>query len=380
MNRKPGPKRYRKFHKRSTMSIQIPERIRELKPYTAGKTIAEVKETYGVKQISKLASNENRMGCSPSVKPAVEKALQEIQDYPDPLACTLRSELAERNGTRDEEILIASGSESILSILCRALLDQTANVVTANATFVGMYVQAGVMGAAVKKVPVTDRYEFDSEAMLNAIDENTRMVYLANPNNPTGTYMKTEEYARFAERIPDHILLIADEAYFEYAKHKHDYAQAINHRRENVVITRTFSKGYGLAGFRIGYAIADAALVEQLTKCKLTFEPTAPAQAAALAALRDESFLAQSVAMVEIERERLCRFFDGEGVRYVPSISNSVMMVCENEYQAERYTQKMLEGGVILRQLNAFGLPNCIRITIGTEQEMNHFKQAFQSI
>ena len=360
--------------------IDIPKRIRDLKPYVAGKSIAEVKETYDVRRISKLASNENRLGCSPDVKPAVERALANIQDYPDPVSRELRSELAERNGVHENEIIVASGSESILSILCRSLLSSNDNIVTSNATFVGIFVQGGVMGAGFKKVPETPGYGFDLSAMLEAIDENTKMVYIANPNNPTGTYIKKDDYKTFIERIPDHVLIVADEAYFEYARDVHDYPDALDYRYENVIVTRTFSKGYGLAGFRIGYAFAHPELIAQLLKSKLTFEPTTLAQAAALAAVKDEDFLAKSVELVKQERKKLCLFFDDHSVEYVPSISNSVMMICKTEEEASSVTRKMLEKGVILRQLTAFGLPHCVRITIGTEEEMNHLKDSLKLV
>ena len=360
--------------------IDIPKRIRNLTPYMAGKTIAEVKETFNVDTISKLASNENRLGCSPHVKQAVEKALADIQDYPDPLSRELCSELAVRNSVSKEEIIIASGSESILSILCRSLIDSSDNIVTANATFVGIFVQAGVMGTVIKKVPVTPQYGYDTTAMLNAIDENTKMIYIANPNNPTGTYIGKSEYQSFIENVPDEVLIIADEAYYEYSCDVDDYPHALNHRRDNVIVTRTFSKGYGLAGFRIGYGIAHPDLIQQLMKSKLTFEPTTLAQAAALAAVKDDAFLEKSVKLVNEERKKLCLFFDDHDVEYVPSISNSVMMICDTELDAAALTQKMLENGVILRQLTAFGLPHCVRISIGTEEEMNHFKDSLKLI
>lgn len=358
--------------------IEIPKRIQNLTPYKAGKTIAEVKETYNIGTISKLASNENRLGCSPAVMPAIEKAMAEIQDYPDPVARKLTAELADRNNVSENEIIVASGSESILSILCRSLLSHENNIVTSKATFVGIFVQGGVMGANFKKIPATSGYGFNTSGMLDAIDENTKMVYIANPNNPTGTYIRKDEYEEFINHVPERVLVIADEAYFEYARDVNDYPQAIDYRRDNVIITRTFSKAYGLAGFRIGYAIAHPELIEQLMKCKLTFEPTTLAQAAALAAVQDEDFLDKSISVVNQEREKLCLFFDEHSVEYVPSISNSVMMICETLQDATEFTQRMLEHGVILRQLKAFGLPHCVRITIGTSQEMTHFRDTFK--
>ncbi|REL33519.1 histidinol-phosphate transaminase [Rhodohalobacter sp. SW132] len=361
--------------------IKVPDRILNLKPYVAGKTIDEVKQQYNVTQISKLASNENRLGCSPEVPAAVSEALQQIQDYPDPVARILKKEIADRNTVSEGEVLVAAGSESILSILCRTFADEgEQNIVTADATFVGIFVQAGVMGIGLKKVPVTKDFGYDTRAIISAIDENTRMVYIANPNNPTGTFIEEKAYREFIDAVPDDVLIIADEAYYEYARNKPGYPSALDYRRNNVIITRTFSKGYGLAGFRIGYAIADTVIIEQLMKCKLTFEPTTPAQAAALAAIRDDTFLEKSVQLVENQRKRLCDFFNEQEAVYVPSISNSVMLVLKNEDEAINFSQQMLENGVILRQLNAFGLPHCVRITIGTQSEMDHFMKIYSEI
>jgi histidinol-phosphate aminotransferase len=358
----------------------LPDNIKKLKPYVAGKTIAEVKKEYGLERISKLASNENRLGCSSKVKDAVLESLKEIQDYPDPIAGKLMSAIADRNGVKESEVILAAGSESIISILCRTFFKHDENAVTADATFVGFFVQAGVRGVELKKVPVTDDYRFDVDGILNAIDGKTKMVYLANPNNPTGAYLKSDEYKKLVDSIPDDVLLIADEAYYEYASEVEDYLPAIDYRKENVIILRTFSKAYGLAGFRIGYAIADEKLITEMLKTKLTFEPTAPAQAAALAAYGDEEFLTRSIDVVEEGRQRLYDFFDRHHVSYKKSISNSVMMILNSEEEAIDFTQKMLEQGVILRRINAFGLPKCVRITIGTPSEMDHFEESFKQI
>ena len=362
------------------LSEILPENIKKLKPYVAGKTIAEVRNEYNPASISKLASNENRLGCSPAVPPAVADALRSIQDYPDPLATRLRKAIADRNSVKPEEVLLAAGSESILSILCRTFFKNGENAVTANVTFVGFFVQAGVRGAELKKVPVTDGYRFDVDAMLNAIDSGTRMIYLANPNNPTGTIINGDEYRRLVDGIPENVLLIADEAYYEYAEAYPEYLPAINYRKDNVVILRTFSKAYGLAGLRIGYCIAHPDLISEMIKAKLTFEPTSTAQAAALAAYEDKEFLQKSVDLVEKGKEDLYQFFDSHEVNYVRSVSNSVMMILDTEQDAMDFTQGMLEKGVILRRINAFGLPNCVRITIGTEKEMAHFKDSFKEV
>lgn len=363
-----------------SLNILFPENIKKLKGYVPGKSIAEVKELYQPQKISKLASNENRLGCSSRVEGAVLKALKEIQDYPDPVSRKLRRAIAERNHVNPENIMLAAGSESIISIICRAVFKEHEHAITADATFVGFFVQAGVMGIDVKKIPVTESYAFDIERILEEVDENTKAVYIANPNNPTGTYIKKTEYNRLIHELPDSVLLIADEAYFEYAKDVEDYPHAADNLKSNIIILRTFSKAYGLAGFRIGYAIAHSDLINMLMKAKLTFEPTSCAQAAALAAYNDTEFLQKSVKMVQTGRENLYRFFDEHQITYVKSISNSVLMCLENESEASEFTQAMLEEGVILRQVSAFGLPNCIRITIGDQDDMQHFQKSFEKV
>lgn len=358
----------------------IPKHIQKLNGYVAGKTIAEVEEIYHPPQISKLASNENRLGCSSRVKEAVLKSLSSIQDYPDPISRKLRKAISLKNGVSENQVLLASGSESILSIICRTVLEKNDETITADATFVGFFVQAGVMGAKLKKIPVTDDFKFDVDGILNAVGDQTKIVYLANPNNPTGTYLNKTEFEKLADNLPDHVLLIADEAYYEFTSGVEDYPSAIDYFRENMIILRTFSKAYGLAGFRIGYAIGNEELISQMMKSKLTFEPTAPAQAAAFAAYEDDDFLDRSIELVRKGRNRLYEFFDEHQVQYTRSISNSVMMILETEKQAVDFTQKMLENGVILRRINAFGLPSCVRITIGTEKEMEHFRNSFVNV
>lgn len=358
----------------------VPKNIKELKPYVAGKTIAEVKQQYEPEQISKLASNENRLGCSTAVEPAVINALKTVQDYPDPLSLELRRAIALENGVKETEVMLAAGSESIISVLCRTFFNHHENAVTADATFVGFFVQAGVRGIGVKKIPVTKDYKYDVEGILNAIDNHTKMVYLANPNNPTGTFLGQQEYLWLLEELPENILLVTDEAYYEFARDVPEYPSAINFRKENNIILRTFSKAYGLAGFRIGYAIADEKLINEMMKTRLTFEPTSVSQAAALAAFYDEEFLQRSVDTVQMNKSRLYAFFDKHEVNYIPSISNSVMMVHNTEEEAKEFTQKMLEKGVILRRVNAFGLPDCVRITIGAGKEMDHFEKSFLKI
>lgn len=358
----------------------VPHNIRDLSPYVAGKTITEVEQEYDPPEISKLASNENRLGCSSHVEPEVIKAMQEIQDYPDPLARQLREVLADLDNVKPENIIIAAGSESIIANLCRTFFLNNEQAITADATFVGFFVQANIRGISLKKIPVTGDYRYDLDAMADAISERTKMVYIANPNNPTGTYITKTEFERFMRKVPEDVLVVMDEAYFEFAREVSDYPHSLDYDYDNVITLRTFSKAYGLAGFRIGYGIASEEIISEMMKTKLTFEPTTPAQAAALAALGDQAFVKKTRDMVEEGKKRLYRFFESKNVSYVPSISNSVMMVLPNEQEAIDFNQAMLEEGVILRRINAFGLPNCIRITIGRKKEMRHFERSFEKV
>ena len=358
----------------------VPDNIRSLQPYKAGKTIAEVEKKYQPRQVSKLASNENRLGCSNKVARAIQQALSDIQDYPDPLASNLREKIADLHDVSESEVLLAAGSESIIALLCRTFFNDDEHAITASATFVGFFVQSGVRGIKLKKVPLTEDYRFDVDAILDAVDDKTKLIYIANPNNPTGTYITKEEYKKLLTGVPDNVLLVMDEAYHEYATSVEDYPNSLITRKKNVITLRTFSKAYGLAGMRVGYAVAREELIEQMIKTKLTFEPTTPGQAAAFAALDDASFVARSVEMVVNERKRLYDFFDGQHVNYVRSIANSVMMILENEDEAKSFTKDMMKQGVILCRANAFGLPHCIRITIGTGEEMNHFKESYLNV
>lgn len=357
----------------------IPEHIQSLTPYKAGKTIREVQEEYQPREISKLASNENRLGCSDLVKTAVLKAFESTNDYPDPIARTLRKEISQSHSVDEEEVLIAAGSESIISILCRTLFNPGEHIITADATFVGLFVQAGAQGIEVEKVPHTKSFSFDVDGLLNGINSHTKAVYIANPNNPTGTYITQNQYQKLLDNLPENVFLIMDEAYAEYAEDVEDFPQAIVNRKKNIIVLRTFSKAYGLAGFRVGYAIADKDIVEQLLKVKLTFEPTTLGQYAALAALKDQDFIKKSVRTVKEGRKKLYYFFDEHHMNYVKSISNSVLLILKSSEEAKRITNDLLKQGVIVRQTGAFGLPQCIRITIGTPKEMVHFEEIFRT-
>ncbi len=358
----------------------VPEHIRDLQPYKAGKTIQEVLDVYKPERIAKLASNENRLGCSPNALLAAQESFSTIMNYPDPTSRALRAEIAKMHGIKPENVIAGNGSEGVMSLITRTFFRDTDHALTAAGTFIGFWVLINSRGVKLVKVPLTKDYAFDLQAIADAITEETRVVYLANPNNPTGTYFTKQEFEWFMTQVPEHVLVIMDEAYFEYAQHEPDYADSMRYRMDNVITLRTFSKGYGLAGFRVGYGMAHEDLIGNLMKVKLPFEPGSPSQAAALAALKDVDFMQRSYELVQQGKQRLYQFLDKKGMRYVKSASNSVMLVFDTSNEAAHFTDKMLELGVVLRHLPAFGIPEGVRVTIGLEEDMQQFEWAFEIV
>lgn len=360
--------------------LLIPRHIRELQPYVAGKTLQEVIRVYNPPRISKLASNENRLGASAKAIEAAKDSFSSLMNYPDPTAGELRDRIASKLNVKRENVIAANGSEGVMSLVMRAFFHDHEEALTAAATFIGFLVLVNARGVRLRQVPMTTDYRFDLPALASAITPQTKIIYLANPNNPTGTYFTRSEFEAFMAKVPSHVLVLLDEAYVEYTQGIDDYPDSLQYRLDNVITLRTFSKAYGLAGLRVGYGIGQEDLIANLIKVKLPFEPSTPAQAAALAAIDDEEFLAESLDIVRIGKRRLYDFLDQQKVQYVKSVANSVMIIFETDTQAIEYTEMMLRNGVILRRLPAFGLPNCVRITIGLPDEMSHFEESHQIV
>ncbi|MFW6347954.1 MAG: histidinol-phosphate transaminase [Cyclonatronaceae bacterium] len=366
------------------LSVSIPPHIHALRPYIAGKTIEEVIAAHRPARISKLASNENRLGCSPRANEAAIKAQQHFMNYPDPACLELRDRLAALNGVERENIIAGSGSEGVMALIIKTFFDPQKqgreHALTASATFIGFVVLINSRGTQLRQVPLGPDFRFDLATLAGAITAETKLVYIANPNNPTGTYITKSEFEAFMKRVPDDVLVIMDEAYYEFAERIPDCPNSLDYRYDNVITLHSFSKAYGLAGYRIGYGVGHPELISALMKVKLPFEPGLPAQAAAVGALNDPDFIRRALDMVEAGRKRLYRFLDEHGVEYVRSASNSVMAVFNDEAQAVFFTEEMLKKGVILRRLPAFGLPHCVRITIGLPEEMQHFEDSFAAV
>ena len=348
----------------------VPSFIESLQPYKAGKPIDEVKREFGLTTIIKLASNENPLGPSPFALEEIKKHTTDLHYYPNG-GYDLRAALATLHGVRIENVIAGNGSESIMANIIRTFLCDDDEVLTTEAAFIGFQILAHSRGVKYRTVPYRD-WSYDLPALAGQINKKTKLIYLANPNNPTGTIFTKNEFDEFYKKVPDDVLIILDEAYYEYAKQDTEYPDSMGYRYDNVITLRTFSKIYGLAGLRIGYGFAHEELIGHILKVKLPFEPSTLAQAAAIGALRDHAFHAKSITINNHGRKFLTDALRGHGMEVVPSKANFVMIVCKTEGEANFIFNELLKHGVIIRPLKAFGLPQCLRITIGTEEENNY--------
>jgi histidinol-phosphate aminotransferase len=345
----------------------VPPYIASLRPYEAGRTIESVRAQYGLERVAKLASNENPLGASPKAIEAMQQTLAGLNLYPNG-GLDLRRVLAEQFDLKVENVICGSGSEGIMSNIIRAFLCDEDEVLTTDAAFIGFQVLARSRGVRYRTVPYRD-WHYDLPALAGAINANTKIVYLANPNNPTGTIFTRAQFDEFYRHVPERVLIILDEAYFEYAKDNPRYPDSMHYRYDNVITLRTFSKVYGLAGARIGYGFAHEELIRNLLKVKLPFEPSSPAQAAGIAALGDKEFLHRSLELNARGLDELTAGLRGIGLTVVPSEANFVMTVLSSAEEAAAVFEHLLTQGVVVRPLSAFGLPACIRISTGTSED-----------
>ncbi|MGA2263525.1 MAG: histidinol-phosphate transaminase [Acidobacteriota bacterium] len=354
----------------------VPPYIESLVPYEPGRSVEEIKQAYGLRDVVKLASNENPRGPSPLALEGIRRALDGLNLYPNG-GLSLRKVLAEMFDLKVENVIAGSGSEGIISNIIRTFLCDDDEVLTTESAFIGFQVLAKSRGTKYRTVPYRD-WHYDLPALAAQINERTKIIYLANPNNPTGTIFSRHAFNEFYRQVPERVLIILDEAYFEYAKDNPRYPDSMHYRYDNVITLRTFSKIYGLAGARIGYGFAHEGLIGNLIKVKLPFEPGSLAQAAGIGALADKEFVHQSLELNARGIDLLTTSFRGMGLAVVPSEANFIMVVLPDEQMAKHVTQGLLEQGVIIRPLNAFGLPNCIRISTGKNEENQRCVEAMQ--
>ncbi len=352
--------------------------ILKIEPYKPGKPVEELRRERGIEKIYKLASNENPFGASAGAVKALEEVGGTLNRYPDGFGYELKSELAARWGVGMEQLVLGNGSSEIIEMMVRLFVDEGRNIVTADPSFSIYEIVATAQGGSVKRVALDEGNRVDLDAVLAAIDADTSLVILGNPNNPTGDAFTKGEWERFLGGFPKGVALLLDEAYAEYADGGdfpvgRDY---VNDERPLVVV-RTFSKVHGLAALRIGYAIAPAEIVDYMNRLRLPFNANKAAQVAALAALRDVAHLENSVEMNRRGRERLQKFFGRLGVEFVPSQANFVLAKVGN---GDEFFEALLDEGVIVRSTSGFGLKEWIRVTVGTDEELGAFETAFENI
>ncbi len=357
----------------------VPKHIQQLKPYQPGKSIEELKRELGLKKIVKLASNENPIGVSPKALQAMQKALQSINRYPSPDAYELRQALAQRYDVKIDNVFTGNGSEGIIATIMRTFLLDDEEAITSHGSFVTFDVQAQSRGIKLIRTPLKD-YRIDLEAIAEQITPKTKIIYLANPNNPTGTIFTVSEFLKFIKNVPPRVLVILDEAYFEFAHDDPVYPDSMQYRLDNVITLRTFSKAFGLAGVRIGYGFAHEHFIANLMKIKLTFEPSTLAQVAAVAAMEDADFLEQTLHFNRIGKQFFYNLFDELGIPYLKSHANFVTIILDSEQRVNKLFNRLLKEGVIVRPLKSFGLPHCIRVSIGLPEENEFFAQKLKKV
>jgi histidinol-phosphate aminotransferase len=362
----------------------VPEHVRSLGGYTPGKSRRQALQESQVESIIKMASNENPFGPSPKAVEAMRGVLGEINFYPDNDASELRDRLAEMHNVKPEQVVPTAGSTALLGIMARTLLSPGLNAITSERSFIVYPIATKAAGGKFITVPMR-KDGFDLDGILAKIDDKTRIIYLSNPNNPTGTIVTAGEIDRFLNKLPDHVIVILDEAYYDFAqdfarRNSADYSHSLDYVNDGrrVVVLRTFSKAHGLAGVRVGYGVGPAELMSYFARMRTTFSVSSVAQAAALAALEDK---AHAEKAVRNNSEQAYLVIDGMrelGYRVVPTWANFIY--CELAEDAAAVASQLQAEGVIIRPLGPWGAPTAIRITIGTPEQNGVFLSAFRKV
>jgi len=358
----------------------VPDYIRGLVPYVPGKPIEELEREMGIKDSIKIASNENPLGPSPKAVAALKKALANLHRYPDGNGTFLKDELAKRLKVKPENIILGNGSNEILELLAATFMVPGDEGIMSEHSFV-VYSLA-VESRGYKKVVTkpTSCFGHDLEEMAAAITDRTRIIFIANPNNPTGTYVSKKEFERFLARVPDRVIVAMDEAYFEFVEKK-DYPDALEYFKagqKNIVVVRTFSKIYGLAGLRIGYGIADEEMTGFINRVRQPFNTNSLAQVGALAALSDKQHISRTLENNRTGMKFLEKEFQRLEIEFIPSVANFILF--RSPADAGAVYQRLLARGVIVRPMGGYKLPQWLRVTIGTPPENKRFIQALEEV
>jgi len=364
---------------------QAVSQSKKLHPYIPGKPIAQMLRELGlsdseveqrVANTVKLASNENPYGVSPKVLKAIQQAATEIHRYPDGDCFELKQALAKKHGICAEQLLIGNGSNEVLELIIRTFAGAGDEVIYSQRGFIVYALATTAAGATGIAVPESDGFTHDLNAMLDVVSDNTKVVCIANPNNPTGALLQTSALQAFLDNLPSHIVVIIDEAYVEYVKSEvEDSIHALKH--DGLIISRTFSKAFALAGLRVGYAVANQDLLAVVNRFREPFNVNSIAQAAALAALQDEDWVMDKVALCKAERARLEASLFDLNCLATSSFANFVLFQHKN---SSEIVKKLEQEGVIVRPLAPYGMPDVLRVSVGTPTENDAFLAALSKV
>lgn len=361
------------------MTMQwLPEHITSLKPYEPGKPIEEVQRELGLSRVIKLASNENAYGPSPRVYEAIKNNIHKLAFYPDGGAYYLRQDLARFLNVPPSHIAFGNGSTELVQLLVTSLLTPDDHAVIADATFLMYRLALAIHRVPFTTVPLTNG-NYDLQRFLDAVQPNTRIIFIANPNNPTGTLIPDPDFKSFLQQLPEHVLVVYDAAYYEFVTHP-TYSNGVDYYRNDprVIVLHTFSKAYALANLRIGYAVAHPEIIRGLNIVRSPFNTSDIAQVAAQAALSDQDYMKQTVAKLVEERQRVFHILQQRGIHVYPSETN--FLCIRGSWDPYDIFQKFLKKGIIVRPLPPFGIANGIRVTIGKPDENDMFLQVAESI
>ncbi|MFH1394682.1 MAG: histidinol-phosphate transaminase [Candidatus Omnitrophota bacterium] len=348
----------------------------KVNPYQPGKPIEEVKREYNLKNVIKLASNENPLPPSPKVLEAIAESAKNVARYPDGSCFQLKECLSRKLEVSNNSIVFGNGSDEIIILALRAFINPGDEVIISSPTFSVYKIAATIENAVIKEIPARN-YKYDLEAMYKAITKNTKIIFIANPDNPTGTYVPDNDLRAFVEKVPKDIFVFIDEAYYEFARGG-DYPETldmIKRQDRNVIIARTFSKAYGLAGLRVGYSVAREDIAMLLNKVREPFNVNSIAQAAAIAALEDKEHLQASVNLVLSEKEKFYQKFKSLGLEYIPTRANFIAVNTKRD--SKQIFNFLLTKGIIVREMSAWGLDGFIRVNIGLPEENEMFFKVF---
>ncbi|MGF7058367.1 histidinol-phosphate transaminase [Brassicibacter mesophilus] len=357
------------------MSISFREELKELSPYKPGKPIDDVKREYGLTEVIKLASNENPLGCSPKAIEAIKEAFQNLALYPDGNCTLLKKALSDKLNLNENQIILSSGSDEVIDLIAKTFINKGDEAIMADITFPRYIATTKMMGGKPVIVPLKD-WTHDLNGMLDKITEKTKLIWLCNPNNPTGTMFSEEKLISFLDKVPQNIVVVYDEAYNEYVT-KDDYPKdsiSLLEKYPNILILRTFSKIYGLAALRVGYTMASEEIIENINKIRGPFNVNSLAQAAALAALEDQDFIKESFRINKEGKEYLYDEFSKMNLEYAPSETNHIFVNVEKD--ANEVFIELQKKGMIIRPM----VGTWIRVSIGTMEQNKMFIKLLKNL